>query len=452
MNEIASAWSTENLMDPLSLVLGAAVALVATSTALIAMRHRAQPERATQATETGSGLQPTGPLADLVQVTTRPSTGLPPISAEIELSNPQREALSHAILATGQVGQAALNTAVASTSLVQMTMSSQLAASVAGGSARMMSAAGGGFHGAVVGPGGIAGQAVFNSAAALRGVAGVAAVWQVAAMVTAQKHLADINKRLASVERGVQKIEDILINERLGALLGHLTSHQETSQFMRVGDWHEAEVELRTVKLEDIELEARQIMYATERCAQGFLKGFDESSSGRTFGEESKELKRLLSDFEFTIKELLLAVQVRTLTVQMRSALPLCRSATTMRLDALRADIDRLGELRGRIEQAATQKIEKLGRWYKLAATEEEARGELKESLLGSSTEIRSQKAELRTTIDLIPVGDRPGETTLLIEVDDNRVPVRIRTLETNKSKQPSAPSATRRAVDLTLT
>jgi len=117
-----------------------------------------------------------GPLADLVDVSLCPYTDDLRSHTGFDLSDQQQDTVTRALLATGQAGQAALNAAVAGTSLVQMTLRAPLAQSVASGTAQMMPAAGGGFHGAVLGSGGISGQAVFSPASALRAAAGLAAV------------------------------------------------------------------------------------------------------------------------------------------------------------------------------------------------------------------------------------------------------------------------------------
>jgi hypothetical protein len=365
-------------------------------------------------------------LDGLVDIRVCPAASLGQQHSRIELSSPQKDAISRAILASGQVGEAALNAAVAGSSLVQMTLRAPLAASVANGTAEMMSAGRGGFYGAVVGPSGIEGQAFFTSATGLQAVAGVAAVWQITAMITAQKHMVDINKRLTNIQRCVDTLENMLVNWKLGALLGHLTYLHETHQFLRLGDWHKEELRLRTAKLEDIELQARQIMYATERDAQRFLHQFSDASHGRGFDDEKLTLKSLVQEFEFNIREILLAAQVRILTAQIRSALPLCHSSTAMRLDRLRTDLARLDSLRQNTEEGAKQKIEELGRWYKLASTEEEARVELRERLSRSSEDIQTQNIELQEALDMLSVGAVPGETTVYIELNANREPQRI--------------------------
>jgi len=124
-------------------------------------------------------------------------------------------------------------------------------------------------------------------------------------MVTAQKHLSVINMRLRNIENSIARLENMLVNERIGVFLGHLTYLQETLRYLREGDWNEEEIRLRAIKLEDIELEARQTMCATKWDAKRFLQEFDSASVGRGFAEEKRELSRLLDDFPSRVRDLL---------------------------------------------------------------------------------------------------------------------------------------------------
>lgn len=91
--------------------------------------------------------------------------------------------------------------------LVALDVAPKLAAELTRGTGKFMEAATGGFHGNVVDTARnvIIGQASFApiSAATL----GLAAAWQAVSLVVAQKHLQDINERLAMIER---KLDDLL--------------------------------------------------------------------------------------------------------------------------------------------------------------------------------------------------------------------------------------------------
>lgn len=54
----------------------------------------------------------------------------------------------------------------------------------------------------------------------LQSIVNAAAIWQVASMVVAQKHLGDINEKLASIQKGVQEISSFLEEERRSKIHG----------------------------------------------------------------------------------------------------------------------------------------------------------------------------------------------------------------------------------------
>ena len=60
----------------------------------------------------------------------------------------------------------------------------------------------------------------------------IAAVWQIASVVVAQKHLADINKKLENLQEGVDKIIDFLETERKTRLLAIYESLKEKSEIL----------------------------------------------------------------------------------------------------------------------------------------------------------------------------------------------------------------------------
>lgn len=96
----------------------------------------------------------------------------------------------------------------------------------------------------------------------LNPVTAAAAVWQVMAIVTAQKFLADIDAKLERIDAHLRRIDDWLQNGRQGQVVGAAQYFGETARHFDRISRHEGERELRMRNLEHWDTELRQIMAA----------------------------------------------------------------------------------------------------------------------------------------------------------------------------------------------
>lgn len=70
----------------------------------------------------------------------------------------------------------------------------------------------------------------------LQGIVGVGAIWQIASVIVAQKHLADINKRLEELQGSVEHIINFLETERKSRLLSVYESLKELTKSLDIID------------------------------------------------------------------------------------------------------------------------------------------------------------------------------------------------------------------------
>lgn len=112
------------------------------------------------------------------------------------------------------------NAMVTAPSLLVMRLSPELMQSIASGTAQMMLEKGTeAIRGNVVQGRVIIGQASFlNVSNSIKAAGAALAIWQVMAMITAQKFLSDINRRLAGIERGIQDLKEWLEEDALSSL------------------------------------------------------------------------------------------------------------------------------------------------------------------------------------------------------------------------------------------
>lgn len=131
----------------------------------------------------------------------------------------------------------ALATAAASSGgFIRITFSPEVTKGLADGSFALMQRVGGFQATAVNSSGQIVGNGVITLDRAASSVAVASAIWQILAVVTAQKFLSDINKRLAAIEEGIKRLETWLDSHEQGKFLGSMKymatiSRQKITEF-----------------------------------------------------------------------------------------------------------------------------------------------------------------------------------------------------------------------------
>lgn len=80
-------------------------------------------------------------------------------------------------------------------------------------------------------------HALLTKPETVNGVMAATAVWQIASVVVAQKHLADISQRLGDIETGLERVEGKIDAKRRGKLLGTIEYLKEISDPILSGDF-----------------------------------------------------------------------------------------------------------------------------------------------------------------------------------------------------------------------
>lgn len=113
---------------------------------------------------------------------------------------------------------------------------------------------GNGFRAMTMGASGVQQNARLFEPKALQNVANAAAIWQLASVVVAQKHLADISATLKRVEDKVAGIQSMLEEERSALIDGALKYIHSARQAMQQGEF----LDRTRDKLEDFEIRLEQ--------------------------------------------------------------------------------------------------------------------------------------------------------------------------------------------------
>lgn len=189
----------------------------------------------------------------------------------------------------------ATNVATASSNIFTLTASSELQKGLAKGSLAWMKALNieGGIRGTVVSKSTnlIQGQGVLLQASTLQSLNVVAAVWQVMAMITAQKFLSDINKHLGQINSQLQKLNSYLEqkdhSEQMG-ILKYLTEIKDTITLQRL-DRDELLVYLNQIEM--IEQKTSQQFFFYSLRIKEILVDFKDQPLNKgfiTFGDDGK--------------------------------------------------------------------------------------------------------------------------------------------------------------------
>lgn len=175
-----------------------------------------------------------------------------------------------------------------------------------------------------------------------RGLAVTVAVWQVLAVITAQKFLSDINERLMNIEEGIADIKQFLVQERSSKITGNYEHLKAYAATIQNGSFTQLDCQTLDNQLESIERECSQItehltMELDDISSQMLqLSESDDFKSPRTMGgldEITDEIKQSISKVYRNINELNLTFQVRTTTLLLKGSLPIDKHILEQRID-----------------------------------------------------------------------------------------------------------------------
>ncbi|MFI5301675.1 MAG: hypothetical protein ACHREM_26605, partial [Polyangiales bacterium] len=171
------------------------------------------------------------------------------------------------------------------------------------------------------------------------------AAWQIAAMVTAQKFLVEINTRLAGIELGVAAILSFLEGQERATLTASTTKLVEVANMLR----HEAltpdEMQRLLAQVEALEFEALKISAHREDRLAKALHGLGPADWSALVSTEQRvsEARKEIASAAGEGAALLKSVEVRLLCVALQCAIGARASLTTERLSKIRQDLETHG-------------------------------------------------------------------------------------------------------------
>lgn len=223
---------------------------------------------------------------------------------------------------------------------------------------------------------GIAEHARLYEVTSLSTLVNVAAIWQVASVLVAQKHLADIGDQLRTMSRSIEKVGVFLGQQRKARIVAAYAYIREVVHAMEQGDnlpWARSELEgcLRTL------YEVR------EHLSLQLEHELQEVPEQDRFGSKD-EFKRLQEklDRAYEVTETLIACdRVRVACLFAQSLQPGGMYLLEKRLEAARADLAKAQELPGRIAMVIEEDSRKITSRFNFEKTLAERRAALGERI-----------------------------------------------------------------------
>ncbi len=337
-----------------------------------------------------------------------------------------------------------------------MVFSPDVARGISDGTLKVMvaKAVEGGVRASAVGAdGSIVGNATLLPAVGARLAAVSLALWQVAAIVTAQKYLADIDRRLAAIEAGIEAIKEWLDTERKGKLIANLKYLQTLGNDIGRHDIPEAQAQVFAGELERLDRECLQMMEQLRLQIEANVGSFENQTSP---GSRLKgDLFRQLAQIESLRSQFLLGLYERYLAHQLMCVLSGRREAILLRIDELQDQLEHFmgsmsGSCKGITGQSNPGSVRTVASWLLWPATwwgttrHGGLRAKLRDEISESNTRIEKLwegihelSLNARETLRADLASDA-SPLRLAVTVDANGEPIRLQRISTSPCQVPN--------------
>jgi hypothetical protein len=193
-----------------------------------------------------------------------------------------------------------------------------------------------------VATGQIVGQGVLTPASHVNRALAAAAVWQIAAMVIAQKYLADIDTKLTRISEQLDLVHEKLDQQNRSRLQASLEKLGDYAAVLATGSFTELDTHSYDSQIEGIDRECLCIVHDLRASMLRASKAMREHKGGWAFdpARAAGELGTRLNEFESAVEPYLLALFVRTLGAQVKCSLPVAPHLAQLTLKRVRQALD----------------------------------------------------------------------------------------------------------------
>lgn len=275
----------------------------------------------------------------------------------------------------------------------------------------------GAFRGIVHGDKGIQEHANLFSPERLTKIVNAAALWQIASIVVAQKHLADINSKLKDLKIGISKVHDFQKNERKALLTGAIRYFDQVAPSVLDGEIsdsirnqierHEADLlQVQDHLLDDIKVESYNI---------------------QKLEAEQEKIQSHLSNLESLYKQLHLCVRARACGWQLLLLFPGEERLKSSRRESIEETLNYLSandSLVSQTEEFVLQKTKNMKSFWVSKATSNKNTITLKEWIQNLQEEIALCQQQI--TFDLnsskILISEQRNDVKFIVKIEKNEM------------------------------
>ena len=193
---------------------------------------------------------------------------------------------------------------------------------------------GNGLRAFAMGPKGIAEHARLFDAGDLQHMINAAALWQVASVLVAQKHLADISSKLESIQKGIAGISRFLDNQRKTRITGTYKYLLQIHAALQGGELPEAaRIELESCERDLIEIQDHLMVEYRQKASEAVEVG-QWGTKKACQGVDSK-----LTDLDSLARDIAVCIETRIAAWVILSLYPGDRQHRMARRDSIEASI-----------------------------------------------------------------------------------------------------------------
>lgn len=279
---------------------------------------------------------------------------------------------------------------------------------------------GNGFRAMAMGPDGIKEHARLFGTKGLEDLVNAAAVWQLASVVVAQKHMADISRKLGEIKDAVNSISDFLDSARRATIEGTYKYLQQAYEVLAQGELSQEirnELESREVTL----LEVQAHLVADVRRRSQIAPRDDD-----TFGTESLHKNAVAKYRELgqTVEDLRLCLGTRALCWYVLSLYPGAQALKAVRRDGIKEDLQSFRDLKAMIDSQGAIDLARFKSMWNRDKTLDERKNEVLSASRETQALLESARVDTGAQLDGCQtlLMERDAPTQLIVELVDGVV------------------------------
>lgn len=253
----------------------------------------------------------------------------------------------------------------------------------------------------------------------LKKAVSAAAVWQVASIVVAQKHMADITEKLQEISEGVRRTNEFLEAQRLSKITGTYDYLREIAQSIQDGELPDSGWKM----LEPKEADLREIR---NHLNSEFESSLRRATDPDTFGTEglSKNIQKKYEQLQHLVATMELCLKTRLLVCFVRSLYPREQAFTRSRLGNLLEEVQQLQRLKSVVSEDWKAEVGRIDSKWNSASTLADRRKMVEQTAIALENSIEASMSKIVLWGSSLQKKTLQGDESrrMLVEVVDGEV------------------------------